>query len=167
MGGDIMVESGHDEDTGEKTIVLKPNGSLSRRQAWLLLGICGLLMGLVAGFCAALGAWLVLPFSGLEWILLAFCLHLSIRQSQEREVITITGDLVRVEKGRDSPLETYKFQRAWVMLDWVQSPIRGRPSRVTLRLHGKEVELGRFLVESERQDLARELKFLLSSGYLK
>ena len=162
-----MVESGHDEDTGEKTIVLKPNGSLSRRQAWLLLGVCGLLMGLVAGFCAALGAWLVLPFSGLEWILLAFCLHLSIRQSQEREVITITGDLVRVEKGRDSPFETYKFQRAWVMLDWVQSPIRGRPSRVTLRLHGKEVELGRFLVESERQDLARELKFLLSSGYLK
>ena len=157
-----MVESGHDEDTGEKTIVLKPNGSLSRRQAWLLLGICGLLMGLVAGFCAALGAWLVLPFSGLEWILLAFCLHLSIRQSQEREVITITGDLVRVEKGWGSPLQTYKFQRAWV-----QSPIRGRPSRVTLRLHGKEVELGRFLVESERQVLARELKFLLSSGYLK
>jgi len=34
-------------------------------------------------------------------------------------------------------------------------------------LHGKEVELGRFLVESERQVLARELKFLLSSGYLK
>ena len=162
-----MVESGHDEDTGEKTIVLKPNGSLSRRQAWLLLGICGLLMGLVAGFCAALGAWLVLPFSGLEWILLAFCLHLSIRQSQEREVITITGDLVRVEKGWGSPLQTYKFQRAWVMLDCIQSPIRGHPSRVTLRLHGKEVELGRFLVESERQVLARELKFLLSSGYLK
>ena len=159
-----MVESGHDEDTGEKTIVLKPNGSLSRRQAWLLLGICGLLMGLVAGFCAALGAWLVLPFSGLEWILLAFCLHLSIRQSQEREVITITGDLVRVEKGWGSPLQTYKFQRAWVMLDCIQSPSRGPPSRLTLRLHGKEVELGRFLVESERQVLARELKYLLSLG---
>ena len=164
MMGGIMVESGHDADTGEKTIVLKPNGSLSRRQAWILLVFCGLLMGLIAGICATLGAWLVLPFSGLEWMLLAFCLHLSLRESQEREVITISGDMVRVEKGRGRPLQTYKFQRAWVMLDWIQSPIRGRPSRLTLRLHGKEVELGRFLVESERQVLARELKFLLSSG---
>ena len=164
VGGDIMVESGHDADTGEKTIVLRPNGSLNRSQALSLLVFCGLLMGTVGGFSAAAGAWLVLPFSGLEWMLLAYCLHLSLRQSQEREVITITNDLVRVEKGRDKPVQTYQFQRAWVMLDWMQSPIRGRPSRLTLRLHGKEVEIGRFLVESERQVLARELKVLLSSG---
>ncbi len=159
-----MVESEHDADTGEKTIVLKPNGSLTRGQAYILLIFCGVLMGTVAGFSAALGAWLVLPFSGLEWVLLAYCLHLSLGQSREREVITITDDLVRVEKGRDRPEQTYKFQRAWVMLHWIQSPIRGRPSRLTLSLHGKEVEIGRFLVESERQVLARELKFLLSSG---
>jgi len=159
-----MVESGHDADTGENTIVLKPNGSLTRKQAWILLLFCGLLMGVVGGVFAALGAWLVLPFSGAEWILLAYCLNLSLRQSQEREVIIITDALVRVEKGRGRPSQTYKFQRAWVMLDWMQSPIRGRPSRLALRLHGKEVEIGRFLVESERQALAKELKVLLSSG---
>jgi uncharacterized membrane protein len=159
-----VVESEHDADTGDKTIVLRPNGALSRRQAWALLVFCGLLMGAAAGFTAALGAWLVLPFSGLEWLLLAYCLHLSLRQSQEREVITITDALVSVEKGRECPLQTYTFQRAWVRLNWTPSPIRGRPSRLTLRLHGKEVEIGRFLVESERQSLAKELKVLLSSG---
>ncbi|MFZ4698799.1 MAG: hypothetical protein ACOYMG_02000 [Candidatus Methylumidiphilus sp.] len=30
------------------------------------------------------------------------------------------------------------------MPDWVQSPMRGRPSRLTLGLHGKEVEKGAF-----------------------
>jgi uncharacterized membrane protein len=161
MGGNIMVESEHDAETGENTIVLRPNGSLSRKQAWALLAFCGLLMGMIGFFSFLVGAWLVLPFSGLEWLLLAYCLHLSLRQSQLREVITITDAVVRIEKGRDRPEQTYKFQRAWVMIDWMQSPIRGRPSRLALKLHGKEVEIGRFLVESERQALARELKVLL------
>ena len=159
-----MVESGHDADTGETSIVLTPNGSLNQRQAWALLVFCGLLMGGVGGFAAAMGAWLVLPFSGLEWLLLAYCLHLSLGQSQEREVVTITDDWVKVEKGRGRPWQTYKFQRAWVKLCWMQSPLRGQPSRLTLRLHGKDVEIGCFLVESERQVLAKELKSLLKSG---
>ena len=163
MGSDIMVESEHDAATGEKTIVLRPNGSLNRRQGFALLAFCALLMGAIGGVFALLGAWLVLPFSGLEWLLLAYCLHLSRRHSAEREVITITDALVRIEKGRESLGQTYKFQRAWVRLDLSEPPARGRPSRLSLRLHGKEVEIGRFLVESERQALAKELKALLSS----
>lgn len=158
-----MVESGRDVETGEKTIVLKPNGSLGPRQGYALLAFCAVLMGTIGAVFAALGAWLVLPFSGLEWLLLAYCLLLSQRRSAEREVITITDTLVLVEKQRRSPSQTYTFQRAWVMLDWSESPIRGRPSRLALRLHGKEVEIGRFLVESERQALAKELRILLSS----
>ena len=163
LGIDILVESGHVAETGERTIVLRPNGSLSRRQGLALLAFCALLMGTIAGGVAAMGGWLVLPFSGLEWLLLAYCLNLSLRDSSEREVIIISEDLVRVEKGRKGPWQTHEFQRAWVMLNWIQSPIRGRPSRLSFRLHGKEVEIGRFLVESERQALAKELKDLLNS----
>jgi uncharacterized membrane protein len=159
-----MVESGHVVETGEKTIVLKPNGSLSPKQSFALLAFCALLMGTIGAVFAALGAWLVLPFSGVEWLLLAYCIHLSRKRSAEREVITITDALVQVEKGRKRPEQTYKFQRAWVVLDWRESSIRGRPSRLVFRLHGKEVEIGCFLVESERQALARELRFLLSSS---
>jgi uncharacterized membrane protein len=158
-----MVESEHDAATGEKTIVLRPNGSLNRRQGFALLAFCALFMGAISGAFAVMGAWLVLPFSGLEWLLLAYCLHLSRRMSAEREVITITDALVRVEKGRERPRQTYKFQRAWVRLDWAEPPARGWPSRLSLSLHGNEVEIGRFLVESERQALAKELKVLLSS----
>lgn len=161
-----MVESQQDAMTGEKTIVLRPNGSLSRKQAVALLAFCAVLMGSVAAFMAFMGAWLVLPFSGLEWLLLAYCLHISLRHSQKQEVITITEAEVRVEKGHARPAHTFLFQRAWVMLNWRPSPIRGRPSRLALRLHGKEVEIGSFLVESERVALARELKILLGSGLL-
>jgi uncharacterized membrane protein len=158
-----MVDSEHDAATGEKIIVLRPNGSLNRRQSIALLAFCALLMGTISTVFALLGAWLVLPFSGLEWLLLAYCLHLSRRQSAEREIITITDALVRVEKGRESVGETYKFQRAWVKLAWNQPQALGRPSRLALSLHGKEVEIGRFLVESERQALAKELRLMLGS----
>ncbi len=159
-----MVEAEHDAETGGKTtIILRPNGSLNRRQGWALLAFCAVLMGTVGAVTAAFGAWLVLPFSGLEWLLLAYCLRLSLRQSAQREVITITDAQVLVEKGRGHPEQSYTFQRAWVTLAWIEPPIRGRPSRLALRLHGKEVEIGRFLVESERQALAKDLKILLSS----
>lgn len=158
-----MVETGHDEQTGRNTIVLRPNASMSRAQGRLLLAFAALLMGGVAWVAVSAGGWLVAPFSGVEWLLLAYCLHLSFRSNALREVITITDATVKVEKGRDRPEQTYSFQRAWVMLCWKRSPIRGRPSRLSLRLHGKEVEIGRFLVESERQALAQELKTLLGS----
>jgi uncharacterized membrane protein len=158
-----MVETGHDAETGEKKIVLTPNGSLSRTQAALLVAFMAIVMGSIGGLFASRGAWLVLPFSGAEWLLLVYCLHLSFRSSSLREVITVTDALVRVEKGRDRPDQTYKFQRAWVRLNVSPSPIQGRPSRLALRLHGKEVEVGGFLVESERQALADELRTLLGS----
>lgn len=158
-----MVESGHDVQTGEKKIVLRPNGSLTRGQASALMGVFAIVMGGTGALFASAGAWLVLPFSGAEWLLLAYCLRLSFRTSALREVITITDELVQVERGRERPEETYQFQRAWVRLNLNRSPIRGRPSRLALRLHAKEVELGHFLVESERLALARELRTLLGS----
>jgi uncharacterized membrane protein len=163
MRGDIMVESEHDEMTGEKTIILRPNGSLSRRQSIALLAFCAALMASVAGVCALFGGWLVLPFSGVEWLLLAYCLRLSLRHSAQQEVITIDEALVCVEIGIGKPRQTYKFQRAWVTLACAESPFKGRPSRLSLRLHGKEVEIGRFLLESERQALARELRHALGA----
>lgn len=158
-----MVENEHDEETGERTIVLRPNSSLNKREAIVLLSTMAVIMGIIGGLFTALGAWLVLPFSGLEWLLVVYCFHLSFRSSTVLEVIRITDAEVKVEKGRKRPEQTYQFRRAWVMLNWIKSPVRGRPSRLSLRVHGTEVEVGRFLVESERQALAHELKAMLGS----
>lgn len=156
-----MVESERDAITGCRRIVLRPNASLTERQAWLLLAAVAMVMAAIATGFAMLGLWLVLPFSGAEWLLLAYCFKLSFRTCSLCEVIIITDALVLLEKGRNRPERTYRFQRAWVSLDWVKSPIKGHPSRLSFRLHGKETEVGRFLVESEREELARELRQIL------
>lgn len=108
-----------------------------------------------------MGAWLVLPFSGAEWVLLAYCFKLGLRNGRIREVITITETSVLLERGYGIPEQIHRFQRAWVALDWAESPIKGYPSRLSFRSHGKEVEIGRFLAESERAALASELRKIL------
>jgi uncharacterized membrane protein len=156
-----MVDSEQDAATGARRITLRPNTSLTSRQAGLLLAVIGLVMAGIAGGFAGLGLWLVLPFSGAEWLLLVYGFWLSFRSGAVTEVITITEATVLVEKGRGRPEQTYRFQRAWVSLDWAKPEIKGHPSRLSFRLHGKRIEVGRFLVESERVALARELQQIL------
>jgi uncharacterized membrane protein len=156
-----MVESERDATTGCRRIVLRPNAALTKRQVYVLLAGFALAMGAIGVGFATLGAWLVLPFSGAEWLLLVYCFKLSLRDCSVREVITITDVSVQLERGRVKPEQTFHFQRAWIALDWVKSPINGYPSRLSFRSHGKEIEVGRFLMESEREALARELQKIL------
>jgi uncharacterized membrane protein len=157
-----MIESEHDAITGGWRFILRPNASLSERQARLFLAAAaGVMGGIAAGF-AGLGLWMVLPFSGAEWLLLAICLKASFRAGSLQEVIHIDDRSVVVERGHGRPEHTHRFQRAWIALEMAPSPIPGHPSRLFLRLHGQRVEVGRFLAESERDALARELRQVLA-----
>ncbi|HWP00135.1 MAG TPA: DUF2244 domain-containing protein [Methylococcus sp.] len=153
-----MIESDLDPVTGNKRFILKPNASLTRRQAWVLLGVMALVMGSVGGLFALTGAWLVLPFSGAEWLLLAYCFRLAMKRSGRREVITISDRQVKVERGIYRPEQTYRFQRAWLGVRLERPTFAGHPSRLRLLRHGRGIEIGRFLVESEREALYRELQ---------
>ena len=115
-------------------------------------------MAFVAGLFCAMGLWVVLPFSGLEWIILAIALHWSLWNSELREVLTIDPDRVIVERGRRSSEQRYEFQRAWIQLLWREPKFRGYPGLLVLRSHGKQVVSGGFLPETERKKLKQELE---------
>jgi uncharacterized membrane protein len=158
-----MIESEHDAVAGTFRFVLKPNASMSPRQVRGLIAVLAVAMGSIGLFFANMGAWLVLPFSGAEWLLLAVCFKLVLARSAVREVITITAHAVLVESGHGRAENTQRIQRAWVNVDCVRSRIAGHPSRLYLRRHGKSLEIGRFLVEPERQGLALELRRILTN----
>lgn len=156
-----MIEAECDALSGHHRIVLRPNASLSNRQAVILLMIMAAGMGFIAVFFASMGAWLVFPFSGAEWLLLAYCFRVVLKRSAVREVITITDTVVCVERGRAKPVEMQQLKRAWVNVERVRSLIPGHASHLYLRLHGKRLEIGDFLVESERERLASDLHRIL------
>jgi len=113
-------------------------------------------LAVALGF-AVLGFWPILPFAGAELALLGSTVYWVQRQAQRREVIAFKENLVAVEKGRERPEQRWHFERTWLQVRLVPARVAGHPSRLVLRSHGRQVSVGDFLVEPEREFVAREL----------
>ena len=139
-------------------IVIRPNRSLTRRQLQLVfVGIAIVCLGIASGF-AVFGMWPVLPFAGAEVMVVGIGFYLSARGGLEAEVVLVGGDKVAVEKGRRQIRQRWELQRPWAQIRLLAPKIRWYPSRLVIRSHGKAVELGGFLNEQERQQLAGKLQ---------
>ena len=144
----------------DQTLVLRPDLSLSWRQAKVFLAIVALVLAVLATGFAAVGLWTVLPLAGAEWLALAVSFYLVQRRGhRQMEVVSVTGERVAVEKGRGpSRFVTREFPRGWVRVRLQRPRFRGHPSRLALTMHAEEVALGDFLVEEERQQAAELLR---------
>ena len=138
--------------------VIRPNQSLSWRQAiQVYAAIATVCLGI--GIAYALhGFWTVLPFAGLEVLVLGAAFYLCLTRSQIREVVTVNASVVTVEKGRQTPEERWECPRAWARVRLEQPQIAWYPSRLLIAFQGRQVELGAFLNEEERRALAAELQ---------
>jgi uncharacterized membrane protein len=142
-------------------IVICPNCSLSLRGGLLFFaGICALSFT-VAGLLALRGMWPILPFSGLEMILLGWALHASLARRSQAEIITLTDADVSVESLDRSHCRRTVFQRHWAQVKLRRPASRLHPSRLIIESHGRQCELGRFLTEEERCGLALRLQRLV------
>ena len=141
------------EDGSVRRIVIRPNRSMTWGQTkvvYLCIASCSLA---IAGTFAVMGFWPVLPFAGGEIALLGAAFYVNALSGRSVQVVTVGGDLVKVEKERPGPRCEWSFQRAWarVDIDWAAGE---HSSRLVVRSHGNEVILGEFLTESERKRLA-------------
>lgn len=114
----------------------------------------------IAAAWAAAGAWLILPFAGLEAVALGVALVSYGRRVGDYERIRLSGERLVVEVRDGDELHRHEFDPAWVRI--VMS--RGGRGRVAVGYHGREVEIGRQLAEGERQRLVRELRRRLPSA---
>ena len=136
---------------------LQPNQSMSWKGNLVFLGGLLALFVLTGAAFALMGFWPVIPFAGLDLALVAYALYRVARACQAREVIRIDASSVTIEKGRRRPETSDVFQRAWARLQWRRFPSRLHPNRLFVRSHGRSVEIGGFLTEAERGDLADAL----------
>ena len=127
----------------------------------MFAGISLVSFAIALGFLA-LGYWLILPFAGLEIALLGAAFYLSAWRAAVREVIRIEGNVVAVQKGHHQPESTQILPRDWVRVELARPRLRGYPTRLVLRAHGRVVEVGGYLNESERNQLAKDLRCWVS-----
>lgn len=156
-----MVDVQRNADTSGYRFVLRPNRSLSWRGSLIFFfSLCLLSASIAAGF-AALGLWMVFPFAGLEMLALGASLYGVACRCHQCEVILIAGDFIRIERGRRYPKQRWMLARSWARIVLERCPTGWYPSRLLICSHGRVVEIGGFLTESERQRLAEELTRVL------
>ena len=138
-------------------IVAKPNNSLSPKGLlWLFIGIAAITATVALGVSLS-GAWLVLPFAGLEVLAFALALHHVYLHYGDFERVSLLGNEVVVEKHSYKSSEKFTFQRYWARVT-LRDNQDGMCS-IFIGSHGKEVEFGsRFMDKDQRESVAKQLK---------
>lgn len=128
-------------------------------------GIVIVSLSIAAGF-AAKGAWLILPFAGLEMLALGIAFYIVARRSASWQEIAIEADSILVIDGSAEKQKTkLSFRRAWVRVELEDAVVKGHPSRLTIGSHGRNVEIGSCLNEEEKQALAVQLRRAVQLNY--
>jgi len=141
-------------------LTIRRNCSISPRALWLLLAATAAVsFGIGIGF-AVFGAWVILPFAGLEMAALGAAFYCVSRHAGDYEKFVEEQGALKVEIRDAGTTSAYEFNPHWARL---VVHARGREPRLALRSHGRELEIGRHLDAAERLDLARLLAQRLSS----
>lgn len=135
------------------SIVLRPNRSLSARgMAMLFGGVAGSVAVLAVIFLNS-GAWPVVPFLGLELAAVAATLWLQHRHTNDCEIIRLEDDRLEVVQRRGRSETCHRFPRYWARVVMEPSPNNHHPSRLVIRSHGRELEVGAGMTEEARRVL--------------
>ena len=142
-------------------IVLVPNCSLTPRSALLFyMGLFGVSLT-VSLCCVLMGLWPVLPFWGLEMLVLGIALYLSLERRHERQELVLTDAEIRIITVSRRRAEKQDFSRHWAKVRLRSPRTNLHSSRLTIESHGRTLEIGSFLTEEERRSLARRLQILV------
>lgn len=138
---------------GQFAFTARRNNSLSTSGRLFVFGFVFFVsVGIGLAFTFVFGAWPILPFAGLEMLVLYFAFRHVERHAADYERLAIAGDRVEVEV-----LDGGRVSRLGCNRHWVQVVCDRNGGRLALRSHGREVEIGRHLNEQQRLSVARQL----------
>jgi uncharacterized membrane protein len=153
-----VVSASREEERAR--IVIRPNRSAGwhdNRLLWLVLGAHSLIIG--TGFALA-GAWVILPFAGIETLLLGAILWHVQRRCSRQEVITLAGPLLSIEKGVDHPERSWDLRAEGASVSVQETEFPNDPPRISLCSGTTQVDVGDFLSREEGEELVDALRRL-------
>lgn len=107
------------------------------------------------------GLWPILPFWGLEMLVLGVALHLSLKRRHYRQELLLTDAEIRIITISQAGSQNHQFSRHWANVKLRKAKSDLHPSRLLIESHGRAFEVGSFLTEEERRSLARRLQALV------
>ena len=138
-------------------IIARPDQSATWRTNVLLLLALAVPVLAIAAFFAILGAWLILPFAGLELLALGAALYHVNWKQQYRHVITLSEDTVCVDKGYYAPRQRWRFPRQGTGLTITAQQHTWYGPELKVHDRNESVTLGEFL---NREDSLKLIELL-------
>jgi len=144
-----------------KKIILLPNQSLNwegnKRVIWLLGFVC---MGIATGFTILAGAWVMLPFAGLEIISLSIALYYVSWKLSYRHILTFNGNEIIIEKGVYRPRSKMIWEKNQTILKTYPSKQEWAPPKLELNndIIKDKIYIGSFLNLDDAKELIEILE---------
>lgn len=136
--------------------ILYPHRSLERGGFRVLMGVVMVLNLIIAGVFLAIGAWPVVPFCGLDVLVLWLAFRVNYRSARLYERVRLTeADLTVQRVHWKTPERRWTFQPYWLRISHDEQPDHSR--QVTLSSHGQSVGVGAFLSPEEQSAFALAL----------
>lgn len=140
---------------GGFTLTSRRNCSMSPGMLLALLGATALSSFAIGVAFAVQGLWMVLPFAGLEAAVLAGAFWMICRHAGDYERIALADGRLQLEVREAARVATWEMHPAWVRIVVGRE---GNRTRLALRSHGREFEIGRHLDEAGRERFAALLR---------
>ena len=143
----------------EYLISLSPNSSLVGIYRTIFLLSITLVCGGIGIIFYFFGAALILPFAGLELMILFIAFYLSFKWSSNKEKIYISQDIVKVERGRNKAEYSWKEFRTFTYFKIKKE--RDKTIRLSFRSKGNDIYIGDFLNKDDKKILKDEIKSII------
>ncbi|ROS05747.1 putative membrane protein [Sinobacterium caligoides] len=155
-----MVTINHSEHT--TMVILAPNRSMSWRATRLLMLALSILTLVIAVLFGLAGAWIILPFAGLEAASLCAALYYVALKQSARQVIYTNNDThtLTVEKGCGHPDQRWQYDLYDTAIAVVEQEQSWSPFTISLYDNEQRHLIGEFLNHDDCEQLISQLKSL-------
>jgi uncharacterized membrane protein len=153
-----MILENADVDEKHCEFLIRPNRSMTVKGMVLFVVLVGVGVFLIALRFVLLGAWVILPFAVLEVGFLAAGFWLYERASRYRETVQFSRNIFLITQDGVNVRRSWRFNPHWVQVNLELDPNDWYPSKLLIRSHGEQVEIGACLTNQEREELSIAIK---------
>ena len=126
----------------------------------ILISFTCLIIGLAFTF---VGASLILPFAGLEILLVILCTYIVFKKTAVKEVIHLTPQKLKIEKGTYKAMKVWEYFRLWSFIIVEKPKHPWYPAHIVITSKGQRIPIGNFLTEDEKRQLINRLEKIIYS----
>ncbi|HEY4353362.1 MAG TPA: DUF2244 domain-containing protein [Paraburkholderia sp.] len=144
--------------TGSEPVVkdwlMKRNCAVSPRQfVWFYMSLASFSL-FIAFLLVLCGAWLVLPFTGIELLAVGVAFAMYARHAVDYERVRLYPNRLVIEQVSAEDVTQFEFNPRWVRVETGTTP----RDRIKLVSRGETIMIGQHLAQYRRAEFANELR---------